>query len=201
MRTQGEKVKQLRVIDSREPVARFGLFPAICSVGVVLWLPSELAQSRTKGVTTEGVASNILKLLAAIGAVANHFVRPRHPSSAQGPAAGAALGVSVATDVTVEPDPEIIPITDAEIKPNTDAVPEQQEIERRRNVIRMLFNDFWIGIHDKPAAFVDRLDQAEDYVNERLAASGEFWRLDDKTRRMLGLPRRSDTTYNETDRS
>ena len=65
----------------------------------------------------------------------------------------------------------------------------------------MLFNDFWIGIHDKPAAFVDRLDQAEDYVNERLAANGEFWRLDDKTRRMLGLPRRSNTTYSETDRS
>jgi hypothetical protein len=64
----------------------------------------------------------------------------------------------------------------------------------------MLFNDFWIGIHDKPAAFVDRLDQAEDYVNERLAASGEFWRLDDKTRRMLGLPRRSNTTDNKVGR-
>jgi hypothetical protein len=178
-------------------------------------MPSELAQSRTKVVTIGGMVSKILKLLAAIGAVANHFARPRHPSSAQGPAAGAALGVSVATDVSVEPDPQIIPITDAEIKPNTDAdvnriadgqinpitdtVPEQQEIERRRNVIRSLFNDFWIGIHDKPAAFVDRLDQAEDYVNERLAASGEFWRLDDKSRRMLGLPRRSGTTHNETD--
>ena len=134
-------------------------------------------------------------------------MRPRHPSSAQGPAAGAALGVSVATDVTVEPNPEIKPIPDAEIKPITsgirsiaDGVPEQQEIERRRNVIRMLFNDFWNGIYDKPAAFVDRLDQAEDYVNERLAANGEFWRLDDKTRRMLCLPRRSNTTDNRVDR-
>jgi len=39
-----------------------------------------------------------------------------------------------------------------------------------------------------PAAFVERLDQAEDYLNERLAASGEIWQLDAKTRVMLGLP-------------
>jgi len=38
----------------------------------------------------------------------------------------------------------------------------------------MLFNDFWNGTSEKPVAFVDRLDQAEDYLNERLAASGEF---------------------------
>jgi len=186
-------------------------------------MPSELVQSRTKVATTRGVVSKILKLLAAIGAAANYFVRPSHPPPAEGPVEAAALGAgdvstdSDATDVTVGPDLEIIPITDAEIKPITDAeikpitdaeikpiadsVPEQQEIERRRNVIRMLFNDFWIGIHDKPAAFVDRLDQAEDYVNERLAASGEFWRLDDKTRRMLCLPRRSNTTDSRVDRS
>jgi hypothetical protein len=178
-------------------------------------MPSELVQSRTKVATTRGVVSKILKLLAAIGAAANYFVRPSHPPPAEGPVEAAALGAgdvstdSDATDVTVGPDPEIIPITDAEIKPITDAeirpiadsVPEQQEIERRRNVIRMLFNDFWNGIHDKPAAFVDRLDQAEDYVNERLAANGEFWRLDDKTRRMLCLPRRSNTTDSRVGRS
>ena len=178
-------------------------------------MPSELAQSRTKAVTTGGVVSKILKLLAAIGAAANYFVRPRHPPSAEGPAEGTALSAgdvstgSVAAHVHVEPDPEIKPITNAEIKPITDAdikpytdsVPEAQEIERRRNVIRMLFNDFWSGVHDKPAAFVDRLDLAEDYLNERLAASGELWRLDAKTRGMLGLPRRSNTTDNEADRS
>jgi hypothetical protein len=174
-------------------------------------MPSELAQLGTKAVTTGGVISKILKLLAAVGAAANRFVRPRHPPSAEGPAEGAAQGAEdVGTgSVTVEPDPEITPIPDAKINPTTnaeirpiaDSVPEQQEIERRRNVIRMLFNDFWIGIHDKPAAFVDRLDQAEDYVNERLAANGEFWRLDDKTRRMLGLPRRSNTTDSRVDRS
>jgi hypothetical protein len=178
-------------------------------------MPSELARSRTKIATTGGVVSKILKLLAIIGAAANYFVRPRHPPSAGGLVEGAAQGAedvgpgSNAAGVNVEPDPEIIPITDAEIKPNidaaikpiTDSLPEQQELERRRNIIRMLFNDFWSGIHDKPAAFVDRLDQAEDYVNERLAANGEFWRLDDKTRRMLCLPRRSNTTDSRVDRS
>jgi hypothetical protein len=54
-----------------------------------------------------------------------------------------------------------------------------------------LFNDFWSEAHDKPTAFVERLDQAEDYVNERLAASGEIWQLDTITRVMLGLPPRS----------
>jgi hypothetical protein len=57
--------------------------------------------------------------------------------------------------------------------------------------VRTLFNDFWSGEDQKPASFTARLDQAEDYLNERLAASGEIWKLDAKTRVMLGLrPRR-----------
>jgi hypothetical protein len=64
----------------------------------------------------------------------------------------------------------------------------QDEIERRRNLVRMLFNDYWNGAYEKPAAFGERLDQAEDYLNERLAASGEIWQLDAKARIMLGLP-------------
>jgi hypothetical protein len=55
----------------------------------------------------------------------------------------------------------------------------------------MLFNDFWSGAYDKPAAFVERLDQAEDYVNMRLTACGEFWQLNAETRLMLGLPTKS----------
>jgi hypothetical protein len=62
--------------------------------------------------------------------------------------------------------------------------------------MRTLFNDFWSGAHDKPAAFAERLDQAEDYVNERLAATGEFWQLDVKTRVTLGLPPRSHSPNN-----
>ena len=73
-------------------------------------------------------------------------------------------------------------------------MPDQQEIERRRNLVRIFFNDFWSGTLDKPAAFVERLDAAEDYLNERLAANGEFWRVDAKTRVMLGLPPRSNSS-------
>jgi hypothetical protein len=69
--------------------------------------------------------------------------------------------------------------------------PDQQEIERRRVLVRVLFNDFWNRAHNKPAAFAERLDQAEDYLNARLAAHGELWRLDANTRPILGLPPRS----------
>jgi hypothetical protein len=65
----------------------------------------------------------------------------------------------------------------------------------------MLFNDFWSGAHDKPAAFVERLNQAEDYVNERLAASGEFWQLDAKARVMLDLPPRVNSPNNGKNRA
>jgi hypothetical protein len=68
---------------------------------------------------------------------------------------------------------------------------DQHEIERRRNLVRTLFNDFWRGFDDKPVAFLDRLDQAETYLNERLAACGEAWHLDAETRILLGLPSRS----------
>jgi hypothetical protein len=39
----------------------------------------------------------------------------------------------------------------------------------------LVFNDFWTGNDDKPATFVDRLNQAEAYLNERLTACGESW--------------------------
>ena len=68
---------------------------------------------------------------------------------------------------------------------------DEQEVQRRRNLVRMLFNGYWAGIQEKPAAFNERLDQAEEYLNERLAAHGEVWRLDATTRAILGLPPRS----------
>jgi hypothetical protein len=39
--------------------------------------------------------------------------------------------------------------------------------------------------------FVDRLNQAETYLNERLTARGEPWQLDARTRKLLGLPPRA----------
>jgi len=69
--------------------------------------------------------------------------------------------------------------------------PDQQEIQRRRELVRTLFNDFWSGSEDKPLTFLDRLDQAQTYLNERLTARGEPWLLDANTRKMLGLPPRA----------
>jgi hypothetical protein len=67
-------------------------------------------------------------------------------------------------------------------------VPDDQEIQRRRDLVRTLFNDFWSESYNKPAAFADRVAQAEPYINERLTACGEFWQLDAETRITLGLP-------------
>lgn len=146
--------------------------------------------SRSKLVTTEGVVPSILRWSAEIGAAAQrltkHFLWLRHPASGEklvetdDVAAGAVATAPVSADVDVGPGTGINPVADT--------VLDRQEIERRRNLVRTLFNDFWSGVYEKPAAFVERLNQAEDYVNERLAASGEFWQLDAKTRVMLGLP-------------
>jgi hypothetical protein len=83
--------------------------------------------------------------------------------------------------------------SDAKISPIANVVPDQQEIQRRRDVVRTLFTDFWNGSDDKPAGFADRLNQAEDYINERLTACGELWQLDAETRAMLSLPARSNS--------
>jgi hypothetical protein len=72
----------------------------------------------------------------------------------------------------------------------TAPVPSQDEIERRRGMVRRYFNDYWSSIEDKPASFAERLDGAEAYINERVAAGGEPWQLDPATRKQLGLPPR-----------
>jgi hypothetical protein len=64
----------------------------------------------------------------------------------------------------------------------------RQELERRREIVRQFFNDFWRSADDKPVTFAERLNQAEGYINERLAARGEAWQLDPATRKQLGLP-------------
>jgi hypothetical protein len=122
-----------------------------------------------------------------------HFLWLRHPASGEklvetdDVAVGAVATAPVSTDVDVGPG--------AGINRVDGTVPDQQEIERRRDLVRKLFNDFWSGVYEKPAAFAERLDQAEDYLNKRLAANGEFWRLDANTRAMLALPRRSSSPH------
>jgi len=100
------------------------------------------------------------------------------------------------TEVVANPTTEVIANPTTEIRPESQiksAIPiaiDEAEIQRRRNLVRTFFNDFWTGAYEKPAGFLERLDQAEDYVNDRLTANGEAWRLDSKTRAMLGLPSR-----------
>jgi hypothetical protein len=47
------------------------------------------------------------------------------------------------------------------IKP--EASPNKQEIERRREIVRQFFNDFWMRTDDKPTTFAERLNRAEDH--------------------------------------
>ena len=70
----------------------------------------------------------------------------------------------------------------------SDGAPDQAELDRRRSLVRGFFNDYWSSIDDKPASFAERLDGAEGYINERVAAGGERWRLTPATRKQLGLP-------------
>jgi hypothetical protein len=77
---------------------------------------------------------------------------------------------------------------ESQISIKTGASPNQQEIERRREIVRQFFNDFWISAEDKPGAFAERLNRAEGHINERLAARGETWQLDAASRKQLGLP-------------
>jgi hypothetical protein len=167
------------------------------------WAPAA-AESRTPRLGTGiGVLENFFHWFAEVGILAtgNHFVRPRHSESQftadQRDKGGPEEAVTVASPVesalgnSTTTKSVTVPKT-AEVKADLDALIalDQEEIQRRRNLVRALFNDFWSDTHDKPATFVERLDQAEDYVNERLAAGGEFWRLDANTRAILGLPPR-----------
>ena len=157
-------------------------------------LSAEPAQSsRSTSFATGGVLAAIFRRFAKIGAAATNFFRPSRYGPAEGQvengaveAEAAAANAPLGADVDVD--------SGLEMQAVANFVPDQQEIERRRNLVRMFFNDFWREASDKPAAFVERLDQAEDYLNERLAASRELWRVDVKTRLMLGLPPRANSS-------
>jgi hypothetical protein len=171
------------------------------------WVPTDPAESDTpKPGTRRAVLQKFLRWFAEIGrpvnTVTKHFFRSRRPASqfmaeqrAEGGAAeagavaeNAVANLTTRKSFTVRITAGVKVDTDAQIDSAASAVLDQEEIQRRRDLVRTLFNDFWSDAHDKPAAFVERLDQAEDYVNERLAACGEFWRLDTNTRVTLGLP-------------
>jgi hypothetical protein len=182
------------------------------------WVPADPAKSSTpRPSARRGVLEKFLRWLAEIGrpvnSITEHFFRPRYPESQftaeQHAADGAEEAAPVATptengvaDLTITKTftvPVIAGVkvdTDSPMDSAVSAVLDQEEIQRRRDLVRTLFNDFWSGAYEKPAAFVERLDQAEDYLNERLTANGEVWRLDTNTRVMLGLPPRANSPNN-----
>jgi len=161
----------------------------------------------------------LAEVVAAIIQPIRYFSRPTYSASsnvtaekrADSVVEGAQAVVTVAEDAVARPttvNSFTAPVT-ADVMVDSDAqtnraahiVLGDQEIQRRRDLVRAFFNDFWSESDDKPAAFVDRLDQAESYVNERLTAGGEFWRLDAETRPMLGLPPRSNSPDKRKDRA
>src|SRR6516164_6849587 len=77
---------------------------------------------------------------------------------------------------------------ESQISIKTGTSPNQQEIERRREIVRQFFIDFWVSAEDKPGTFAERLNRAEGQINEQLAAREERWQLDAATRKQLGLP-------------
>jgi hypothetical protein len=177
------------------------------------WVSAEPAESsRPKRGTRSGVLEKFLRSFAQIGAAVikptKYFLRAKYPASDEKRVESTleeAEAVAAATETAVLTTTKSFTVPDtAEVKLHTDGQidsADQEEIQRRRDLVRTLFNDFWSEAHDKPAAFVERLDQAEDYVNERLTACGEFWQLDAKTRAMLGLPPRSNSPNNGKNRA
>jgi uncharacterized protein (DUF1501 family) len=167
---------------------------------------------RLKSDTATDMSEKVFRWFAQIGEAiikpTKYFLRARYPASDEKRAESAleeARAIAAATENVVAnlttTKSFTIPITTG-AKANTDAqidsvastVLDQEEIQRRRDLVRTLFNDFWSGAHDKPATFVERLDRAEDYLNERLTETGEFWQLDAETRVTLGLPPRAKFT-------
>jgi uncharacterized protein YchJ len=181
-------------------------------------MPIDSADStRLRSDTATDIGEKVLRWFAQIGAAvtkpAKYFLRTWNPASEEKRAESTleeAGAIAAATENAVLTTTKSFTVPDtAEVKVDADAqidsavstVPEQEEIQRRRDLVRTLFNDFWSEADDKPAAFVERLDQAEDYVNERLTACGEFWQLDAKTRAMLGLPPRANSPNNGKNRA
>jgi hypothetical protein len=64
---------------------------------------------------------------------------------------------------TVDTMAEEEPIVDSVARATTsEASPNKQEIERRREIVRQFFNDYWMFTGDKPRTFAERLNRAED---------------------------------------
>jgi len=136
--------------------------------------------------------ATVLRAFVEIGAVIKSFISASHPASAETCSESPVVEIEAVATAQIPDATEVK--ADAAVSPVVHNELDEQEIERRRALVRMLFNDFWRGEDQKPASFRARLDQAENYLNGRLAANRETWRLDAETRAMLSLPPRSSST-------
>jgi hypothetical protein len=179
-------------------------------------MPNESTDSTIrKSDTATHIGEMVLRLFAQIAAAVikptKYFLRTSYPGSDEKCVESAleevgAIAAGTENVVLTTTKSSTVPVTagvkvDAQIDSAASTVLDQEEIQRRRDLVRMLFNDFWAEAYEKPATFVERLDQAEDYVNGRLAETGEFWQLDAKSRVTLGLPPRSHSPNNGKNRA
>jgi hypothetical protein len=159
--------------------------------------------------TLRGALENILQWFAGIVANVNKPIekvsRPEcHPSdfTAENRAEGVAVQVGAVVDESAAAERTSMAPGTGRVTANAKIGQDAQigrvastlddpEIQRRRDLVRTLFNDFWSVSDAKPASFAEKLDQCESYLNQRLAACGEPWRLDAETRELLGLPAQS----------
>lgn len=152
---------------------------------------------------TAGVVQGLLRWFAKFADAAKIFLPRGHPVSAEDLSDGTVSEAGRATyDAKVKPTAAQSCATGLEVNVGPalitgpgQTLPDALEIERRRDLVRTLFNDFWRGAQSKPGSFAARLDEAEDYLNMRLAANGESWCLDANTRARLGLPPRAGSPH------
>ena len=184
---------QLRILLPKPPgmiilFNRFGDLPGH-NVTMSGWIKSATAFIKTLVAPWSGRSQPIAPNKTEFGTAANDFAAGAEDmvpgaedmaSGAEDLAPGVKELASGADRIEVRPE--------SRISFKTEGLPNEQEIERRRGIVREYFNDFWTSVDDKPASFAERLNKAEGYINERMAARGEAWQLDAATRKQLGLP-------------
>src|SRR5262245_56400143 len=85
-----------------------------------------------------------------IKALANQWKGGSHPNAPVETMDTTAEEAPGADSIAVRPE--------SQISIKTEASPNQQEIERRREIVRQFFNDFWVSAEDKPGTFAERLN-------------------------------------------
>jgi hypothetical protein len=159
----------------------------IAGIGAAFKKPAELFARPTSPPSSVHEETAAESAVAEDKATATVEVEDKATATAEGE-----VGHATQVDVTSTIPPVEVEVGHTtEVNVTSTIPPDQQEIQRRRELVRALFNDFWNGSDDKPATFVDRLDRAETHLNAQLAARGEPWQLDANTRKMLGLPPRA----------